>query len=154
VPHFGATLDAETLRLALFGQLADAKIPSRVAVVDALPKGSTGKLRRQALADRLERSFAVDYVAPTGHLETQVASMYAEVLGVARVGARDNFFVLGGDSLRGAQLLARVETRFGVTLTLATLFKRPTPAQIADAIDTASAMPEVHRLPPVEPQPR
>ncbi|HEY7787843.1 MAG TPA: phosphopantetheine-binding protein, partial [Casimicrobiaceae bacterium] len=45
--------------------------------------------------------------------------------------ATDNFFVLGGDSLRGGQLLSRVRARFGVSLTLATLFMLPTPAQIA-----------------------
>ena len=106
------------------GGLADGKRPA----VDDLRRG---------LADRLAGRLAATFVAPRGDTETFVARLFAEVLGVEQVGAADNFFALGGDSLRGGQLVARVRARRGVDLQLPTLFRKPTVAEFARAIDAA-----------------
>jgi acyl carrier protein len=135
----GSQFDANALRKWLAGRLSAAKIPNRVALVDELPKGPSGKIDRTAVAVRLAMELGTPFVLPRGDTEEQVASFFADVLGVERVGASDNFFALGGDSLRGTQILARLQERFGVNFVLATLFRLPTPALIANEI--ASTIP-------------
>jgi len=139
VPVPGLKLDANALRNWLAGRLSAAKIPNRVAVVDELPKGPSGKIDRTGMAVRLAMQLGTPFVVPQGDTEEQVASLFADVLGIECVGATDNFFALGGDSLRGAQLLARLQARFGVNFVLATLFRLPTAALIANEI--ASTVP-------------
>jgi acyl-CoA synthetase (AMP-forming)/AMP-acid ligase II len=135
----GAPVEAHAVRDWLFGRISAAKMPSHVIVVDELPKGPTGKLDRPTVAQRLAPRLISEFVEPRGSVEARVAAMFSEVLGVERVGMHDNFFLMGGDSLRGGQLLARVGKHFAVALTLATLFKLPTPAQLAGAIAGAAS---------------
>jgi acyl-CoA synthetase (AMP-forming)/AMP-acid ligase II/acyl carrier protein len=139
VPVPGSKLDAHALRKWLAGRLSHAKIPNRVAIVDELPKGPSGKIDRTGMAVRLAMQLGTPFVVPQGDTEEQVASLFADVLGIERIGATDNFFALGGDSLRGTQLLDRLQARFGVNFALATLFRLPTPALIANEI--ASTVP-------------
>jgi acyl-CoA synthetase (AMP-forming)/AMP-acid ligase II/acyl carrier protein len=133
-----APVEARAVRDWLFDRVSPAKMPSHVVVVDELPKGSTGKLDRTNIAQRLAPRLGSGFAEPRGSVEARVAAMFSEVLGVERVGIHDNFFLLGGDSLRGGQLLARIGKHFAVALTLATLFKLPTPAQLAEAISCAA----------------
>ena len=107
----GATATAEEIRAFLFGCLAEFKIPSRLVVVATIPVGATGKIRRAGLADLLAAQLQAAYVAPRDAAELDLALLVRDVLGVANVGAMDNFFALGGDSLRGFQLLARIRER-------------------------------------------
>ena len=62
-----------------------------------------------------------------------MAVLFGEVLGVSQVGAFDNFFALGGDSLRGFQLLSRIQAQWHVDVPILELFKEPTVAQLAAA---------------------
>ena len=135
----GAPVEAGVVRDWLFERISPAKMPSHVIVVDELPKGSTGKLDRASVARRFASLLAPAFVEPRGDIESLVCAMFSQILAADRVGAHDNFFLLGGDSLRGGQLLARIGKQFGVALTLAALFKLPTPAQLATAISSASA---------------
>jgi acyl-CoA synthetase (AMP-forming)/AMP-acid ligase II len=125
-----------SLREYLSSRLAEFKIPSRIWFVDQLPRTATGKLRR----DRLAKNFTQEQNAPVSastRIEATVAEIYAEVLGIQEVGARDNFFALGGDSLRGTQVLSRVRAAFEVNLPIATIFLKPTVAELAQAIASA-----------------
>ena len=131
----GASAAEDELRGFLFGRLPDFKIPTRIVVVDEIPIGLTGKIQRLGLADRLADRLATRFVAPRGDAEAFVAGLFAEVLGVEQVGATDNFFALGGDSLRGGQLVARVRARRGVNLQLPSLFRKPTVAEFAREIE-------------------
>jgi oxalate---CoA ligase len=133
----GATATAEEIRAFLFGRLADFKIPSRLVVVDAIPVGATGKIQRIGLADRLAGQLQPTHVAPRDAMELEVASMFGEVLGVTAVGALDNFFALGGDSLRGFQLLTRIRERRHVDVSILDLFREPTVAQLAALVARA-----------------
>lgn len=133
----GASAGEGELRGFLFGRLPEFKIPSRVVIVDEIPLAATGKVQRVGLAARLAERLVTRFVAPHGDTEAFVAGLFADVLGVEQVGATDNFFALGGDSLRGGQVIARVRARRGVNLQLLSLFRRPTVAEFAREIETA-----------------
>ena len=72
-------------------------------------------------------------------IELRVASLLSNLLGLSEVAREDNFFMLGGHSLLGAQLIARIREVFGVSLTLRNLFEAPTVRSLAAAIETKSA---------------
>jgi acyl-CoA synthetase (AMP-forming)/AMP-acid ligase II len=139
VLHDGASTPDDVLREFLFARMAAHKVPTRIAIVDDIPRTRTGKVQRGTLAQALAAALAAVYRAPSGADETAIAAIFAEVLEIAGVGARDNFFALGGDSLRGTQVLARVQARCGVTLPAAALFHHATPSALAAAIERARA---------------
>ena len=123
------------IRELAFGRLADYKVPTQVMIVDELPKGSTGKLQRIGLAAKLASKLKAEFVAPRNLAEDGLARIWAEVLGIEQVGIYDNFFALGGDSLRATQLVSRVRAAFGVELPLTTTFREPTVADQALVIE-------------------
>jgi len=122
------------IRQYLQSQLAEFKIPSRLVIVDEIPKGATGKIQRFGLADTFAAQLAPKVVAPRGDLETKIADIYAEVLGVKEISAAENFFALGGDSLRAMQVIARVRAAFNVDLSIATIFLKSTVRDVAHEI--------------------
>ena len=131
------SMEPQDLRLFALERLAAFKVPSQVVFVDDIPKGPTGKLQRIGLADRLAPMLQPDYVAPRNAVEETLVRIWTEVIGAARVGVRDNFFTLGGDSLRAAHVLSRVMAVFRVTLTLDVMFQEPTLAAQALIVEDA-----------------
>ena len=123
------------IREFLFGRLADCKLPSQVVIVDQIPKGPTGKVQRIGLADKLSEKLRKPFVAPRTSIEETLAKIWAEVLGSEQVGVYDNFFALGGDSLKATLVVSRVRKAFDVTLTLKTFFLGPTVADLAMMIE-------------------
>ena len=113
----------EQLRAALKVDLPDYMVPSHWLLLDALPLTGNGKLDRNALPLPDTEVSQRPYRAPVGELETQLAAIWASVLGVERVGRDDNFFELGGHSLLAAQASARVELELGIELALRALFE-------------------------------
>ncbi len=112
-------------------------IPPGVTVLPALPLTPAGKVDRRALAglapaDR--RAAAGAYAPPRDPIEELLAPLWAEVLGVERVGVHDDFFTLGGHSLLGMQLTSRVADLFGVRLTVRALFEARTVGGLAERI--------------------
>jgi acyl-coenzyme A synthetase/AMP-(fatty) acid ligase/acyl carrier protein len=114
--------------------LAPFMVPSRIIFVRELPRGSLGKVRRSELLKTAQRVEAAEFEPPRNRDETEVARIFADVLGVPGVSRADNFFHLGGDSLRGMRVLASVEEVFGVTTTLDLLFDHPEVGGFAAAI--------------------
>ena len=121
----GMNVSEAELRSYLLDKLASFKVPSRFVFVDQLPTGATAKPQRIGLSETLATRLAEPFRAPTTPVEIALAQIWQEILGVDRIGAADNFFMLGGDSLSTARVLARVNRRFGVHLTLRQAFESP-----------------------------
>ena len=113
--------------------LPDYMVPSAIVVLDALPLTANGKVDRKALPEP-ETAGAQEYEAPQGELEEALARIWAEVLGVERVGRHDGFFELGGHSLLLVQMLARVRTEMGTDLGLAYALRHPVLSQMAQGL--------------------
>jgi oxalate---CoA ligase len=133
----GATADEPALRAFLFARVADFKVPSCLVFVDAIPKGPTGKVQRTSLHEKLGHLIAKSYVAPRTDIERSLASIFKAVLNCEAVGANDNFFALGGDSLKGAQVMARIRAQHGVDIAVPALFNHPTVAMLAPQVEAA-----------------
>jgi acyl carrier protein len=134
VPAAGGRLDAEALRAHLAGQLPNYMMPALYMELEELPLTPNGKLDREALPDVPEAGDGAGTAARTP-LESALSGIVCDLLGLGQVGVEENFFVLGGHSLLGAQLIARIRDRFGVELSLRTLFDHPTLESMAAAVE-------------------
>jgi oxalate---CoA ligase len=137
---------AQELRAFAAARLAHFKVPTRMLFVPAIPKGPTGKVQRVGLAERLGVAATpvadrTAYVAPTSPIAARVCAMWEDVLGVDRVGMDDDFFLLGGDSVLAARVVARVREVYFIELPLLTVFESPTVRGMADAIVRAVGSP-------------
>ncbi|TQC41245.1 non-ribosomal peptide synthetase [Rhodococcus sp. WS4] len=134
----GASLDtAEVLRFA-GAHLAPYMVPTQVVVLDRLPVGRTGKLDRRSLPAPVlaPRRFR----APADPLEEAVADVFADVLGLERVGADDDFFELGGNSLVATRVASALRDRLGTDVVLQWIFRHPTPEGLARRIADPSVL--------------
>ena len=124
--------------------LPDYMVPAAFVIVDALPLTPSGKLDRAALPAPEAAVGSREYVAPRDEREQRVAAIWADTLGVERVGVFDDFFELGGHSLLATQVIARIRSAFGVQLPLHSLFTAPNVADLTEAVGAAlaSAAPE------------
>jgi amino acid adenylation domain-containing protein len=139
VPAGAGRPTAEDLRSHLAEALPDYMVPSVFLVLDSMPLDLHGKLDRRALTEHgdAEMQQTADFVAPRTTTEQAVASIWAEVLGVSRVGVFDNFFDLGGHSLLATQIVSRVRTELGVELSMRKVLESPTVARLAEHIGSA-----------------
>ncbi|WP_192250091.1 non-ribosomal peptide synthetase, partial [Mesorhizobium caraganae] len=120
------------LRAHLGARLPDYMVPSAFVRLSALPLTPNGKLDRKGLPAPEGDAYARrTYEAPQGGIETMLADIWTELLGVERVGRHDNFFELGGHSLLAVQLLSRLSQVVGVELPLTTLFANPVLSDLA-----------------------
>ncbi|MER8672344.1 amino acid adenylation domain-containing protein, partial [Mesorhizobium sp. M1156] len=126
---------AGALRAHVSGRLADYMVPSAFVRLAALPLTPNGKLDRKALPAPADDAYArAAYEAPRDAIETALAGIWAELLGVERVGRHDHFFELGGHSLLAVQLMSRLSQVVGVELPLTRLFAKPVLADLAESI--------------------
>jgi len=137
VPREGTLPESAQLREFLAERVPDYMIPASFTRIEALPLTPSGKLDRAALPVPCAKPAreSVNYRAPGSPLEKRVTAMISEILNIPDVGIDDNFFVLGGHSLLGAQLVLRVRQQCGVELTLRSLFEAPTAAQLAAEVE-------------------
>ncbi|MDI1443025.1 non-ribosomal peptide synthetase [Polyangium sp. 6x1] len=136
----GAALSAQALRSFLQDKLPAYMIPSSYVALDELPLTPNGKIDRRALPepDALQLDRGQAFVEPRTEVERTLAAIWAEVLGVERVGLEDNFFDLGGHSLLAVQLLGRARAATGVELPLRRLFAAPTLGAMAALVEEES----------------
>ena len=126
------------VREALRSRLPDYLVPAAVVVVDALPLSVNGKVDRAALPVPDYGAGADGYVPPRSAVEELLAELWADVLGVERVGVEDDFFALGGHSLLAMQLISRVRAVLDAEVDIRALFAAPTPAGIAAEVAAAA----------------
>jgi amino acid adenylation domain-containing protein len=133
----GARLSASVLRDELQKLLPDYMIPTAFVEVDAIPTTANGKVDRRALPEPTSANLLgeEEYIAPRSLVEERLAAIIAPLLRVERVGVNDNFFLLGGHSLLGTQLITRIGNSFGVNLPLLSLFDHPTLAGMSEEIE-------------------
>lgn len=132
----GATVNATALREHLRQRIPDYMIPASFVVIPSLPVTEQGKVNRAALPGVNGNRLADEaYVAPRTLVEEELVKILAPLLKLNRVGVNDNFFLLGGHSLLGTQVIARVSETFGVDLTLLKLFDHPTVAEMSGEIE-------------------
>jgi acyl carrier protein len=128
----GSRVATGELRGFLAERLPAALVPSTFIYLDALPLTSNGKLDRRALPlPEQDTAAQPKFVAPRTPVETLLAQIWSEVLRIPRIGVDDDFFALGGHSLRATQVIARTRSVFGIDLPLRSLFETPTVAGLA-----------------------
>jgi len=133
------------LRAHLAASLPDYMVPATFATLDALPLTGNGKLDRRALPapDEARGAAAAErYAAPGTAAERALADAWREVLGVERVGIDDNYFALGGDSIRGVRLVAAARRR-GLSLSIPLIYRHQTVRALAAAAAAADPSPRL-----------
>jgi amino acid adenylation domain-containing protein len=132
----GVAATATALREYLRQRMPDYMVPSAFVPIASLPVTEQGKVNRAALPSVNGNRLSDEaYVAPRTLVEEELVKILAPLLKLDRVGVNDNFFLLGGHSLLGTQVIARVSDTFGVDLTLLKLFDHPTVAEMAAEIE-------------------
>ncbi|WP_163998570.1 non-ribosomal peptide synthetase, partial [Pyxidicoccus caerfyrddinensis] len=139
VAHEGALPGAGELRGYLQGKLPEFMVPAAFVELPALPLSSNGKVDRKALPppDLSTTDPERTFVGPRTPVEEALGALWAELLGVPRVGVFDSFFALGGHSLLAMKVIGRVRTAFGVDVPLRALFEGPTLAALAQHVEAA-----------------
>jgi amino acid adenylation domain-containing protein len=136
---------AVELRAFLSERLPAYMVPAAFEALAALPINPNGKIDRRSLSRRMDRNAlpepgkiqpdsADTFTAPRSPIEELLAGIWADLLQVERVGVHDNFFDLGGHSLLGMRLMAKIQDTLGVSLAVRTLFESPTVCEMAVAI--------------------
>lgn len=156
---------SEILREFLKDALPDYMVPSVFVPLGELPRNANGKPDRRALPPPdIAGQFGHRQVEPRNPVEAGLAEIWAELLGLERVGVHDNFFELGGHSLSAVQAIVRIHEKFGIELGVSSLFDAPTIAKFAllmtqrqaeqhDAGELEALLRELERLPEGEAQP-
>jgi acyl-coenzyme A synthetase/AMP-(fatty) acid ligase/acyl carrier protein len=140
-PDHGEPPTAAVLTGYLRRRLPAVMLPSAIVTLDALPVTPTGKVDRRRLPPPGDRHPDLDTpeVAPRTELEREVAALAARLLGLDRVGVRDDFFALGGHSLLAARLVTELRRRYEVDLAVMELFMVPTVEHLAALIERERA---------------
>ncbi|MEZ4593225.1 MAG: amino acid adenylation domain-containing protein [Chloroflexota bacterium] len=129
------------LRGFLKESLPDYMVPAAFMFLAALPLTNSGKINRQALpVPELQRDEQASYLPPRTETEATLAAVWAEVLGLERVGIQDNYFDLGGDSILSIRLLAKAR-QAGLEIALPDLFRYQTIAALAPHVGAGQAAP-------------
>jgi amino acid adenylation domain-containing protein len=133
----GVELWEREVRDLVTRSLPDYMMPASFVLLDRIPVTANGKLDKTALPAATEKNQLRrdSYVAPRTELEEMVEAIVTPILGLARVSIHDNFFLLGGHSLMGAQVIAKVRDIFGVELSLRNVFECPTVSKLAGRIE-------------------
>ncbi|MEV0163976.1 non-ribosomal peptide synthetase [Nonomuraea fuscirosea] len=131
----GSVPDVAELRGHLSRRLPPYMVPAAFEMLDSFPRNVNGKVDRARLPVPDPGAPAAAWIAPRTPIEARLAQAWAEVLGVEKPGVEDDFFALGGNSLKFAQIAARVREDFHVDVELRDLFSHPTIAGLAEVLE-------------------
>ncbi|MBD2360529.1 amino acid adenylation domain-containing protein [Anabaena minutissima FACHB-250] len=154
VPHHSTEiteLTSSVLRKFLKQQLPEYMIPSVFVTLPALPLTSNGKIDRKALPvpEQIRPDLETKFIPPQTAVEKTLADIWAEVLGLEKVGIYDNFFELGGHSLLATQVISRVREAFQLELPLRCLFESPTITDLSASIEVEIKAQKGLQVPPL-----
>jgi amino acid adenylation domain-containing protein len=143
VPKRPCGLTTMALRENLKNKLPEYMIPAIWMVMEALPLKENGKVDRKALPspDRSIMEVGEPYIAPRTSTEKLLSNIWAEVLKVERVGVHDNFFALGGHSMRAAMIVARINQKLMTSISMRSIFTLPTIAQLSKILEISDDYP-------------
>jgi non-ribosomal peptide synthetase component E (peptide arylation enzyme) len=141
--------EGDGLHSHLAARLPAHMIPPAIGFLEALPRLPNGKVDRRALAALgfVGQAPGEGFVPPATADEIRMAALWAEVLGIPRVGLHDDFFKLGGHSLLATRVVARLRRDFGVELPLRGLFQAPTVSRLLEAVREAAIVEPVPAAP-------
>ena len=148
-----AVVTDDAIRAYLGQELPDYMVPSFLTRMPSLPLTPNGKVDRKALpAPETGAGRTVAYAPPGTPVEEKLIAIWESVLGVRPIGIHENFFTLGGHSLKAALVQARIADELGVTVPLAEMFRLPSVAQLAPAVAAlaVSTTPTIQSGPPQE----
>ena len=139
-----AVIEPSQLQTFLAESLPHYMVPARIATLDEMPLTPSGKIDRQRLPaiEPQEATRQTTFVEPRTELETQVAAIWREVLGVRDVGLRDNFFAVGGNSLKVMELATKLTSSLQRPIQVMDLFKRQTISAFIAHIDSSNLDPQ------------
>ncbi|MCK4258506.1 MAG: non-ribosomal peptide synthase/polyketide synthase [Halanaerobiales bacterium] len=126
------------LKAYLKTKLPDYMIPTYFIRLDKLPLTISGKVDRKALPKPEDSLMRNEFVAPTTEIEAKLLELWTGILGKEGFGVTDNFFDLGGHSLKATSLIARIHKEFSVEILLGDIFKKPTIRELAGCIENAT----------------
>jgi acyl carrier protein len=147
-------LAVDSLRERLRERLPDYMVPAAFVTLAALPLNPNGKVDRKALPAPEHQPAAESYVAPRTPVEEVLAGIWAELLGLERVGATDHFFDLGGHSLLATRVMSHLRSAFDVEMPLRDLFEAPALSDFASRVEAARRTGGAPPAPPLVPVPR
>lgn len=134
LPAAGAQPVAADLKAHVGAALPDYMVPAAFVFIEKVPRSPNGKLDRRQLPAPDFTAAAGEYLAPRDEVEATVAAIFEDVLGLSRVGALDDFFALGGHSLRAVKAVSQIKTKLGVELPVRVLFEEATVELVAKRI--------------------
>ena len=138
----GPAIEVVALRSLLQERLPDYMTPSVIHVVDSMPLTPNGKVDRRGLAERHVGALPrTAYEPPANGVAQVIARIWQEVLGIERIGARDNFYEIGGHSLRLALVRSRLNAALGRDVSMLDLVRHPTIAALATCIEGPANVP-------------
>ncbi|WP_270355687.1 non-ribosomal peptide synthetase, partial [Bacillus velezensis] len=126
--------DIEALKAALKDTLPDYMVPAFWVEMDELPVTANGKIDKKALPEPDIEAGSAAYKAPETEMETLLSDIWEEVLGLDQIGVSDNFFTLGGDSIKGIQMASRLN-QHGYKLEMKDLFQHPTIEELVSYVE-------------------
>ncbi|OAK51474.1 non-ribosomal peptide synthetase [Rhodococcoides kyotonense] len=138
VAYVCGTADVDTIRAHVESELPAYMVPTVFVDVDRMPLGRNGKLDRSALPEPL--ASPVVFEPPAGDVEVAVAHIFSDVLEAVDVGATTSWFELGGNSLTATQVIARINSDLGGSLSVRDLFDDPTVRGLASRVEVGSAI--------------
>jgi amino acid adenylation domain-containing protein len=146
-----ATKEVPTVRQirdSLKESLPDYMVPSKFIVLDSLPLTSNGKINRHELPDpNFDRpNLDAPFIAPSTPVESVIAKIWSEALGIDKIGIQDTFFDLGGDSLVASRIVSSIGRIFPWTLTFSEFYDACTVAQVAKRLTQKASAGEVQRV--------
>jgi acyl carrier protein len=139
VAYYTATeeVDEKELRNYLASLLPDYMLPVQYIHLEALPLTINGKIDHDALPqpDSIRPVLQVDYVAPRSDMEEMIAGLWSEILGINKIGVFDNFIKIGGDSLSGIRLMAKLNETFELDLPINVIFEKTSVASMSTYVE-------------------